>query len=61
MIDQQQQLQLATVAENKKLKDHIQKLSGLLEIPKSARNQQENDRKEAIHKNRFHKSWWHFW
>ncbi|MEG9207628.1 DUF536 domain-containing protein [Lactococcus lactis] len=55
LIDQQQQLQLTTVAENQKLKDHIQKLSGLLETPKSARNQQENDKKEAIHKNKFNK------
>ncbi len=61
LIDQQQQLQLTTVAENKKLKDHIQKLSGSLETSKSARNQQENDRKEDIHKNKFNKSWWHFW
>ncbi|ANI98625.1 DUF536 domain-containing protein [Pediococcus pentosaceus] len=61
LIDQQQQLQLTTVAENKKLKDHIQKLSGLLETPKSARNQQENNEKEDIHKNTFNKSWWHFW
>lgn len=55
LIDQQQQLQLTTVAENQKLKDHIQKLSGLLQTPKSARNQQENDKKEAIHKNKFNK------
>ncbi|MFT9412515.1 DUF536 domain-containing protein [Liquorilactobacillus hordei] len=61
LIDQQQQLQLTTVAENKKLKDHIQKLSGLLETPKLARNQQENNKKEDIHKNTFNKSWWHFW
>lgn len=60
LIDQQQQLQLTTVAENKKLKDHIQKLSGPLETSKSARNQQENDKKEDIHK-KFNESWWHFW
>jgi len=61
LIDQQQQLQLTTVAENKKLKDHMQKLSRLLEAPKSARNQQENDKKEDIHKNNPNKGWWHFW
>lgn len=31
LIDQQQQLQLATVAKNKELTAHVQKLSGLLE------------------------------
>ncbi|WP_072540063.1 DUF536 domain-containing protein [Lactiplantibacillus plantarum] len=61
LIDQQQQLQLTTVAENKKLKDHMQKLSGLLETSKSAQNQQGNDKEEDIHKNKFNKSWWHFW
>ena len=30
LIDQQQQLQLATVADNRRLKDHVQKLSGQL-------------------------------
>ena len=29
-MDQQQQLQLATVADNRRLKDHVQKLSGQL-------------------------------
>lgn len=61
LIDQQQQLQLTTVAENKKLKDHIQKLSGPLETSKSARKQQENDRKADIHKHDTNKNWWHFW
>ena len=61
LIDQQQQLQLTTVAENKKLRNHIQKLSGLLETSNPVRNQQENDKKEDIHKNKFNKSWWHFW
>lgn len=61
LIDQQQQLQLTTVAENKKLKNHIQKLSGLLVTSNSARNQQENSKKEDIHKNKINKSWWHFW
>ena len=30
LVDQQQQLQLATVADNRRLKDHVQKLSGKL-------------------------------
>ena len=30
LLDQQQQLQLATVADNRRLKDHVQKLSGQL-------------------------------
>ena len=30
LVDQQQQLQLATVADNRRLKDHVQKLSGQL-------------------------------
>ncbi|NRN75599.1 DUF536 domain-containing protein [Lactobacillus helveticus] len=49
LINQQQQLQLATVAENKKL-------SSLLEKPKPPKKRQENDQKETIHKN-----WWQFW
>ncbi|MGG9986153.1 DUF536 domain-containing protein [Lactiplantibacillus plantarum] len=61
LIDQQQQLQLTTVAENKELKEHVQKLSGLLETSKLSKEKQENDEKEDIHKNGPEKSWWHFW
>ncbi|MPQ38048.1 DUF536 domain-containing protein [Lactobacillus plantarum] len=39
-LDQQQQLQLATLAENRQLKVHIQKLSGLLESSNSTQKRQ---------------------
>ncbi|MBZ2202691.1 DUF536 domain-containing protein, partial [Lentilactobacillus hilgardii] len=44
-LDQQQQLQLATLAENRQLKGHIQKLNGLLESSNSTQKRQ------AIRKN----------
>lgn len=61
LIDQQQQLQLTTVAENKQLKDHVQKLSGLFETSKPPQNRQENNKREDLNKNRIDKAWWHFW
>ncbi|WP_097037766.1 DUF536 domain-containing protein [Lactiplantibacillus plantarum] len=63
LIDQQQQLQLTTVAKNKELTAHIQKLSGLLENSNISKKRQENDKKEGVHKNKLklNKSWWHFW
>ncbi|WP_072566993.1 DUF536 domain-containing protein [Lactiplantibacillus plantarum] len=39
-LDQQQQLQLATLSENRQLKSHIQELSGLLEYANSTEKQQ---------------------
>jgi len=45
LVDQQQQLQLATVAENNDLKEHVRKLSSLIEISKPV--QQQEDGKEA--------------
>lgn len=39
-LDQQQQLQLATLAENRQLKGHIQELNGLLESSNSTQKQQ---------------------
>lgn len=46
-LDQQQKLQIATVAENHRLKEHVQKLSGLLE-PSSATQQQSNDKDDTL-------------
>lgn len=46
-LDQQQKLQIATVAENHQLKEHVQKLSGLLE-PSSATQQQSNDKDDTL-------------
>lgn len=46
-LDQQQKLQIATVAENHQLKEHVQKLSGLLE-PSSATQQQSNDKADTL-------------
>ncbi|KAF0533024.1 DUF536 domain-containing protein [Pediococcus acidilactici] len=39
-LDQQQQLQLATLAKNRQLKDHIQELNGLLESSNSTQKRQ---------------------
>lgn len=46
-LDQQQKLQIATVTENHRLKEHIRKLSGLLE-PSSATQQQSNDKDDTL-------------
>ncbi|MSE20573.1 DUF536 domain-containing protein (plasmid) [Lactobacillus parabuchneri] len=48
LIDQQQQLQLAIVAENRQLKEHVQKLSGLLEPSSTTQQQQSNDKDDAL-------------
>lgn len=65
LIDQQQQLQLATVAENQQLKTHVQKLSGLLTASKLGQGRKYTDefgnKQNKIHKNIFNKNWWHFW
>ncbi|WP_349612551.1 DUF536 domain-containing protein [Lactiplantibacillus plantarum] len=55
LIDQQQQLQLATVSKNKEL------LSNLLETSKSGQSRQQNDKKDNINKSKTNKSWWLFW
>ena len=61
LIDQQQQLQLTTVAENRELKAHIQKINGLLETSKSSQKRQSNSPEEDMYKNKRNKNWWHFW
>ncbi|MEE6729629.1 DUF536 domain-containing protein [Pediococcus pentosaceus] len=43
LIDQQQQLQLAIVAENRQLKEHVQKLSGFVETSRSNQKVQSTD------------------
>lgn len=50
-LDQQQQLQLATLAENRQLKNHIQELSGLLESSNSTQKRQANDREDTFSNN----------
>jgi len=50
-LDQQQKLQMATVAENHQLKEHVQKLSGLLEPSSSTQKQQSNDKDDALSNN----------
>lgn len=47
-LDQQQQLQLTTLAENRQLKNHIQELSGLLESYNSTHLQQLNDKDDTL-------------
>ncbi|PUD95415.1 DUF536 domain-containing protein [Levilactobacillus brevis] len=58
LIDQQQQLQLATVSENRELKDHVRKLNSLIETSKPVQEQQVNDKQT---KNNHNRVWWHFW
>ena len=48
LIDQQQQLQIAIVAENRQLKEHVQKLSGLLEPSSTTQQQQLNDKDDTL-------------
>jgi len=48
LVDQQQQLQLATVAENHQLKEHVQKLSGLSEPSSSIQKRPENDKDDTL-------------
>lgn len=47
-LDQQQKLQIATVAENHRLKEHVQKLSGLLEPSSATQKRQANDRDDTL-------------
>ncbi|WP_076639901.1 DUF536 domain-containing protein, partial [Lactiplantibacillus plantarum] len=68
LIDQQQKLQLSTVTENRQLKEHVRKLSYLVESPNSTKKQQANDQQtkcrvgETDNKERIiPKSWWRFW
>jgi len=60
LIDQQQQLQLTTVAENRELKYHIQKISDLLETSKLSQKRQDNPPEEGASKNKRNKHWWAF-
>ena len=50
-LDQQQKLQIATVAENHQLKEHVRKLSGLLEPSSSTQQQQSNDKDDTLSNN----------
>ncbi|MGA3544957.1 DUF536 domain-containing protein, partial [Lactiplantibacillus plantarum] len=61
LIDQQQQLQLTTVEENRELKAHAQKTSGLLETSEPFQKRQNSTSEEDVYKNKTNKNWWHFW
>lgn len=50
-LDQQQKLQIATVAENHQLKEHVRELSGLLEPSSSTQQQQSNDKDDTLSNN----------
>ncbi|WP_228765794.1 DUF536 domain-containing protein [Bombilactobacillus apium] len=50
----QQQLQLATLAENRQLKDHVQKLSNLLESSSLTEKRQANVKNNNLSNNRKH-------
>lgn len=59
LIDQQQQLQLATVTENRHLKERLRKLDGPVEDFESIEKSQVAKKQAA--KNITNKKWWHFW
>ncbi|MCG0663047.1 replication protein RepB [Lactiplantibacillus plantarum] len=61
LIDQQQQLQLTTLEENRELKAHIQKISGLLETSGPFQKRQNSTSEEDVYKNKSNKNWWRFW
>lgn len=50
-LDQQQKLQIATVSENHRLKEHVRKLSGLLDSSSATQQQQSNDKDDALSNN----------
>jgi hypothetical protein len=50
-LRQQQKLQIATVAENHQLKEHVRKLSGLLETSGSTQKQQANGKDNNLSNN----------
>nr|WP_235786847.1 DUF536 domain-containing protein [Secundilactobacillus oryzae] len=50
-LDRQQKLQIATVAENHRLKEHVRKLSGLLETSGSTQKQQANGKDNNLSNN----------
>jgi len=52
LIDQQQQLQLAIVAENRQLKEHVQKLSGFIETYKTNQKDQSTENNSIQGKDR---------
>lgn len=64
LLDQQQQLQLTTVAENRQLKERLQKSGGSIEgsesIGKNQVTKTDNIKKEK-HENITNKKWWRFW
>ena len=47
-LDLQQKLQIATAAENHRLKEHVQKLSGLFESSSATHQQQLNDKGDTL-------------
>ena len=51
LIDQQQQLQLAIVAENHQLKEHVRNLSGFPETSRSIKKWPENDKDDTLSNN----------
>lgn len=64
LIDQQQQLQLATVAENRHLKERLRKLDGPVEDSESIEKSQvakTDGAKKQASENITNKKWWHFW
>ena len=65
LLDQQQQLQLTTVTENRELKKHVQTLSSLIgssgpESPKNKYIKMSSKQKQPTKKKAI-KNWWRFW
>uniref|UniRef100_UPI000346EA56 DUF536 domain-containing protein n=1 Tax=Lactiplantibacillus plantarum TaxID=1590 RepID=UPI000346EA56 len=50
-LDQQQKLQIATVSENHRLKEHVRKLSGLLDSSSATQQQKSNDKDDVLSNN----------
>ena len=64
LVDQQQQLQLATVAEDRHLKERLRKLDGPVEDSESIEKSQvakTDGAKKQVSKNITNKKWWNFW
>lgn len=65
LLDQQQQLQLTTVTENRELKKHVQTLSSLIGSsgPKSPKNKyiKISSKQKQPTKKKTIKNWWRFW
>ena len=68
LIDQQQQLQLAIIEENRQLKEHVRNLNKTIKNSELFQDRQINDenspsdkKKTKIYKDKSKNNWWQFW